>query len=657
MSVHLSSQAQDWQTQLRQSLRSANVPTLLMVLIHLTGDRKWLSQQYQCTRIAGLDDNDTGGLPDARQAEIRNAAWRAILDWKSGAPAALPAPAPADLVQMLATSIGEPVPESYGSMIASWLGLDKEFALDQQQSFRPREGFKVLVIGAGVAGICAAIRLQGAGIDYTVIEKNSEAGGTWYENRYPGAGVDTPNHIYSFSFAKQDWTKYFALRDEIQAYFVKVVDDFKLRSNIQFNTACESAVYNEDDASWSVTVKRHDGRMETLKADVVISAVGILNVPKFPAIKGLESFAGDCFHTARWPEGLDVSGKRVGVIGNGASAMQIVPAIVDNVAQLTVFQRSKQWAAPFERFKKDVPSDVRFLLREVPFYQEWYRQRLAWVFNDRIHASLQIDPTWPHPERSINRRNEKHREFFTHYIQAELGQRQDLLPDVLPDYPPFGKRMLMDNGWYRTMTKPNVTLVNTGIDEIHENRVKTRDGQAYELDVLIVATGFNAVNFLSSVDVKGRGGESLRERWDREGAEAYLGVAVPGLPNFFVLAGPNTALGHGGSVVATLEIQVRYVMGLLRQAMDLAGQERFEIEVKGDVCDEFNQRVQRAHDKMIWTHKGMSNWYRTSTGKVVAPTPFRNDDYWHMLRKTDLGDYVVNIKACESVQPSPQEVE
>ncbi|MBO9352674.1 FAD-dependent oxidoreductase [Bordetella petrii] len=655
MSITHSDRDQDWSSRLGQALESANLPTLLMVLVHLTGDRKWLSERFQCSRIAGLDDNDTGGLPDDVQAEIRAAALAAILAWKSGGKAALPDPAPRDLVEMLATSIGEAVPDSYGSMISSWLGLDPEFALDQQDRFQPRPGFKVLVIGAGVAGICAAIRLQGAGIDYTVIEKNSQAGGTWYENRYPGAGVDTPNHIYSFSFAKRDWTKYFALRDEIQDYFVKVVDDFKLRPRIRFETRCVGLAYDESEANWSVTLAGPDGRHETVTADVVISAVGILNVPKFPAIKGLDTFAGPCFHTARWPDGFDVAGKRVGIIGNGASAMQIVPATAGTVKHLTVFQRSKQWAAPFERFKKAVPADVRFLLREVPFYQEWYRQRLAWVFNDRIHTSLQVDPEWPHPERAINRRNDKHREFFTNYIKAELGDRQDLLDDVLPDYPPFGKRMLMDNGWYRTMTRPNVTLVNSHIAEVDGNRVVTRDGQSHELDVLIVATGFDAINFLSSIEVRGRGGESIRERWDNEGAEAYLGLTVPGFPNFFVLAGPNTALGHGGSVVASLEIQVRYVMGVLRQAMERAGGERFEIEVRREVCDDFNRRVQSAHDKMIWTHKGMSNWYRTATGKVVAPTPFRNDDYWHMLRDTRIADFQVNVKAACADQA--QEVE
>lgn len=628
-----------WEATLKRALSSANIPTLLMVLVHLTGDTQWLSERYQCSRIRGLEDNDPGGLPDDVQEEIRQAAYSAILLARQGQTPKLPAPTHDQLVAMLRTSIGEEVPDSYGPMVAAWLGLDSEFALEQHDAFPVPQGYRVLVIGAGVAGLCAAIRLQGAGIPYVVIEKNAEVGGTWYENRYPGAGVDTPNHIYSYSFAKHDWSRYFALQGEIQGYFEGVADQYGVRPNIRFNTRVESARYDETALRWNVRTVDQDGQTQDHVADIVISAVGLLNVPKLPPIPGLESFKGPCFHTAHWPQGIDLRGKNVGIIGNGASSMQVVPAIADQVQSLTVFQRSKQWAAPFEKFQKPVPQDVRFLLREVPYYQEWYRQRLAWIFNDRVHATLQIDPQWPHPERAINKINDRHREHFTSYIKAELGERQDLLPDVLPDYPPFGKRMLMDNGWFRTMARDHVRLVTGGIARVTENAVISDNGDAHELDVLVVATGFDAINLLSSFKLYGRGGRSIREAWDEKGAEAFMGVAAPGFPNLFILAGPNTALGHGGSVVALLETQVRYVMGLLQQGMTRANG-RFELEVRKDRHDAYNARVQAAHDRMIWTHKGMSNWYRNAHGKVVAPTPFRNDDYWHMLRKTDMDDYL-----------------
>lgn len=647
-------QDEKWTANLSKALKVANLPTILMVLVHLTGDKKWLSARYECSYIRGLDENDSGGLPDEVQQEIRDAAYEAITEWKTGKPVAFPDPNIDELVKMFTTSVGEEVPTSYGPMLSSWFGLDPEFDIDQKGQFQVPENFQVVVIGAGVAGICAAIRLQGAGIPYVVIEKNPEAGGTWYENYYPGCGVDTPNHIYSFSFAKADWSKYFALQDEIQRYFLRVVDEFNLRPNIRFNTSCQSLRYDAQAQCWNVAISNttdtNTGAEENITANIVISAVGILNIPKYPNIKGIDSFRGECFHTARWPRGLDLKGKRVGIIGNGASSMQIAPAIVDEVQHLTVFQRSKQWAAPFDQFQKNVPLDVRFLLKEVPFYQQWYRQRLSWVFNDRIHSSLQIDPEWPHKHQSINRRNDKHREFFTSYIKDELGDRQDLLEHVLPDYPPFGKRMLMDNGWYRTMAKENVSLINNGISQVNASGVVTDDGTHHELDVLIIATGFNAVNFLSSLDVYGKDGNSIRERWDEQGAEAYLGVTTPNFPNFFMLAGPNTALGHGGSVVANLEIQVRYVLGLLKKAMNAADNNSFEIEIKPSVHDAFNERVQDAHNQMIWSHGGMSNWYRNHNGKIVAPTPFRNDDYWHMLYKTNLQDFNLNIKSAHEEQ-------
>lgn len=321
--------------------------------------------------------------------------------------------------------------------------------------------------------------------------------------------------------------------------------------------------------------------------------------------------------------------------------MQIVPAIIEDVNHLTIFQRSKQWAAPFKKFKQSISNELRFLLDEVPYYHEWYRQRLTWIFNDRIHSSLQIDPTWNHPDRSVNAHNDKHREHFTSYIKEQLGDRQDLLNEVLPEYPPFSKRMLMDNGWYRTMTKPNVTLTSDPIAHVDGSDVVTRSGQRYSADVLVLATGFDAVNVLSSYDLYGKNGTRIRDKWDSEGgASAYLGMSIPRFPNFFMMTGPNTALGHGGSVVSVIEIQARYILDLLRHAI-LQGGNNFEIEVKPGAYDAYVQDVHSAHSNMIWSHDGTSNWYKNTNGRIVATTPFRNDQYWMMMRNVKLDDYDV----------------
>ncbi len=621
----------------------ANIPSLLMVLVQLTGERRWLDEPYQPTRAQGMSDNDTGGLPEPVQAEIREAALEAIVAWRAGRPVAVPEPTPELLVEMLSCAMGETVPPEYGPFVATLL----DQAPTHPEAVRVPTGFHVLIIGAGVSGMCTAVNLQRAGIPYTIIEKNETVGGTWWENHYPGAGVDTPNHLYSFSFVTFDWSKYFALRDELHAYMEHVASTFGLQEHIRFGTEVVSASYDAETQGWQVLVRRGDGTTEMLRTTVLISATGIFNPLKYPQIDGLDSFAGPSFHTARWRDDVDLTGKRVAIIGNGASCMQTGPEIQPRVEQLTIFQRSKQWAAPFEQFRKEVPEPVRFLLREVPLYRAWYRVRLGWTFNDRLHVALQKDPNWEHPERSLNAINDAHREYFTRYIKAELGDREDLIPRVVPDYPPYGKRMLMDNGWFRMLTKPNVELVTDRIDHIEADAIVTADGTRHEADVLVIATGFDVLRFLSSFEITGRSGRPLREVWEDDDARAYLGLAVPDFPNFFCLYGPNTQPGHGGSLIFVIEMQVHFIMDLIQKMLrhDLGA-----VEVRTDVHDAYNAGIDAAHENMVWTHPGMETYYRNQRGRVVVNYPYRNVDLFSMTRDADLDEFVVETRR----QPVPR---
>ncbi len=621
--------------QFADAIAVANIPTLLMVLVQLTGERHWMEAPYRPTRARGMGDNDTGGLPEAIQHEIREAALEAILAWRAGRPEAIPQPSSELLVEMLSCAMGEHVPPEYGPMIAAQLGL---VPFTEDQPLDVPDGFCVLVVGAGVSGLCAAYNLRRAGIPFVVVEKSANVGGTWLDNRYPGAGVDTPNHLYSFSFATYDWSMYFALRDELHAYLESVADRFDLRGDVQFETEVVSMEYEEGDQQWAVTVRRRDGSIEVLHATAVISGTGIFNPLVFPSIEGLDRFEGPSFHTAQWPRDLDLTGKRVAIIGNGASAMQIGPEIQDTVASLTIFQRSPHWAAPFEQFRRQVPDPLRLLMREVPLYQSWYRVRLGWTFNDRIHPALQKDPNWEHPDRSLNAINDAHREYFTQYIHSELADRTDLLEHVVPTYPPFGKRMLMDNGWYRMLRNEKVELVADPIVEIGPDRVITENGSEYEADVLVLATGFDVLRFLTAFETRGRDGRSLREVWDDDDARAYLGLAIPGFPNFFSLYGPNTQPGHGGSLIFVVEMQMRYIIDLLRAMVinDIGA-----VECRQDVHDEYNAGVDRAHENMVWTHPGMSTYYRNARGRVVVNFPFRNVDLFDMTARADLAEFVV----------------
>lgn len=624
---------------LKEGISQANIPTLLLVLVQMTGDMKWLAEPYAPRRSAGLGDNDSGGLPESVQAEIRDAATNAILAAHDGKPMAIPRPDKVLLARMLGISMAEPVPESYGEIVAADMGFSNHRT--GKRAAVP-DGFTVIIIGAGVSGICAAINLRKIGINCQIFEKNSEFGGTWWENRYPGAGVDTPNHIYTFSFAKNDWSHYFALQAELLDYFKGVAEKFDLRAVTHFGTSVLRANWNGDISKWEVSVRDSDG-LETLKvADVVLSAVGILNTPQVPSIKGIDTFPGPAVHTAQWPEELDVSGKRVALIGNGASGMQVAPAIAEKVKHLTIFARSKQWAAPFPQFHKTVPLPIRGLLNSVPLYHEWYRARLMWTFNDRIHASLQKDPTWPAPDKSLNASNERHRKFFTGYVVEELGDRQDLLDKVLPDFPPYGKRILLDNGWYRTVSRNNVTLVPERLLEVQGSTLIAANGDKFEADVIIFATGFKASEFLASYEVVGKTGQTLSDFWDVDNARAYIGSTIPGFPNFFTLLGPNVGLGHGGSMIKAIELQTSYIISIMEKMFE---KDANSVEVRDDVFEDYNHRIDEAHDKMVWTHQGTENWYRNSRGRVIAITPWRNDHFWQMTRDAHVADYIFETNA------------
>jgi len=330
------------------------------------------------------------------------------------------------------------------------------------------------------------------------------------------------------------------------------------------------------------------------------------------------------------------------VIGSGASAMQLVPAIADEVAALTVFQRSPGWAAPFEQLHVEIPEPLRLLSREVPLYRIWYRLRAGWTFNDRVHEALQKDPSWPHPERAVNAINDAHRRFFTGYVESELADRPDLVDAVLPDYPPYGKRILLDNGWYRTLTRDHVELVTEAVAEVRPHAVVTESGEEHDADVLVCATGFDVVRFLAPMDIRGRSGRTLRETWDDDDARAYLGLAVPDFPNLFMVYGPNTQAGHGGSLIGTAEAQLHYVMDLLgRMLRGGIG----AVECRPEVYEEYNRRIDAAHEAMVWTHPGMETYYRNARGRVVVNTPWRVVDFWHMTRAADLDDYAVEPRS------------
>ncbi|WP_202033241.1 NAD(P)/FAD-dependent oxidoreductase [Nocardioides sp. WS12] len=618
---------------LAAALEEANIPTLLLVLTHLTGDAKWLEEPYRPQRGPVLDDNDSGSLPDEVQAEIRAAALATILDAESGLIAEKPL-TPTEVTRMLEIALVEEIPAEYGDLLAEELGvLSRD--IDVPHPLPP--GFEALIIGAGLSGIALAIKLKGAGVPFTIIEKNDEIGGTWFENVYPGCGVDTPSHLYSFSFEPNgEWTRFFAKRPEVHQYLARLVDTYGIREHIVFGHEVKRAAFDPETTTWQLDVVDAEGRETSYSAPVLATGVGMVNRPSIPNIAGADSFAGPIMHTAEWDPTVEYAGETVAVIGTGASAMQLVPSIAGVAKKVVVFQRSKQWAVPHPNYHRDVPTGVLHLMERLPLYTRWYRLRAFWNFSDRLHSSLRIDPEWTKPELSINDQNERHRIYLTKYIKEQLGDRTDLHDACIPEYPPYGKRPLLDNGWFRTVQRDDVDLVTTDVERIVPEGVVTKDGTLHEADIVVWATGFKALQFLWPMEIHGVSGKSLAEQWGDHDARAYLGVTVPDFPNMFILNGPNTNAGHGGSAILSCEFQVRYIMQAVAR---LASGEAASLEVDEDVFWAYNHELDAELDQCIWSHPGMTTWYRNEAGRIVVSSPWTYLDSWNRMRELDLADY------------------
>ncbi|MDA0226342.1 MAG: NAD(P)/FAD-dependent oxidoreductase, partial [Proteobacteria bacterium] len=535
--------------------------------------------------------------------------------------------------------LGEAVDPAYAPLVLEDLGFssgDTRWTTPPDAPTLARH--HVVIVGAGLSGLGLGMQLAKLGIPFTVLERNPEAGGTWFENRYPGAGVDTPNLFYSWSAHRNPhWTRYFSLRDEILAYIRDTASGAGLLPHIRFNAELTRADWDAKETCWQIEVTdRRDAKVEHLQARFLVSAIGHISEPNETRFPGMERFEGPLFHSARWPDGLELAGKRVAIIGTGATAMQLAPAIVERVAHLTVYQRTPQWARPTPEYRREVSPGAQWLFEHLPFYAQWYRFTLFWRYGDGLLQFLKKDPHWPHPQRSLNKVNDRHREQMTAHIEAVLAGRPDLLAKSVPHYPPYAKRILLDNGWYDMLLRENVGLVTDPIERMVHTGVVTRDGTQRAHEVIILATGFSIAKLSARLDLRGVGGRTLAAAWADDNPSAYLGITVPDFPNLFLLYGPNTNLGHGGSAIFHAECQVRYIA---RTLVAMIEGKVAAIDVRPEVHRDWVARVDAEHAQLIWTHPGVSNWYRNRHGRVVSTSPFRLVDYWRMTHEADLENY------------------
>ena len=615
-----------------RALEDVSVPTLMLSCVHMSGDPGILDGPL---RPQGLFLNEVQGfMPEDDKAAARAFALDVIRDWRDrGCPEPEP-PGPELVKRMMAWLVCGEVPDEYVAMMLEEMELDGGDARSTAPiaDAAAAAAFPVVVIGCGMSGLLAAIRLQEAGFPYVVVEKNAGVGGTWWENSYPGARVDVGNHFYCYSFEPSDhWTEFFAQQPELQAYFQQVMEKHGVDEHVRWNTEVVGATWDEVSATWQVALDSG----ETLTARAVISAVGQLNRPYVPDFPG--AFAGPSFHTARWDHDVDLTGKRVVMIGAGATGFQVAPAIADDVAQLTIIQRTAQWMFPNPNYHEPVGAGVRWALRHLPFYGRWYRFLLFWPACDTGLATARVDPAWEHQERSVSEINDLTRVMFTDWIMSQIEGHPELADKVVPDYPPTGKRTLQDNGtWLQTLTRPNVELVRGGVARLEPDGVVDDTGTKHVADVVVFATGFRANEMLFPLRITGRDGD-LREHWGTR-PRAYLGMTVPGFPNFFMCYGPGTNLASGGSLIFHSECEVRYIMQCLHALADggLAA-----IEPRRDRYDDWYGRTQAEMRMMVWASPHIEhNFYKNADGEVNGLSPWRLVDFWAWTRTVDLDDFV-----------------
>jgi YD repeat-containing protein len=477
---------------------------------------------------------------------------------------------------------------------------------------------KIVIVGAGFGGIGAAIELRRHGFDdITILERGADLGGTWFHNTYPGAACDVPSHLYSYSFAtRRDWSRLCSPQQEILGYLQGVARDHDVARHVTTGTEVERCSWDDEERRWTVTST--DGR--SWDADAVIVAAGQLHRLAYPRIPGIDSFAGASFHSAAWDHDVDLRGKRVAVVGTGASAVQFVPEIAKQVAHLTVFQRSGNWFLP--RKNHAYPGPVKALIAYVPGLQA-LRRRFLFHYGESLTAMIR-NP------RTFGRLGKARARLFMRYQLRDPEVRRKAWPDYT-----FGcKRVLFSSHWLPALQRPNVELVTDAVTAITPTGVVTADGLEREVDVLIWGTGFRTTDFMFPMEIAGTGGRTLRDAW-ADGAHAHLGMTVPGFPSLFVMYGPNTNTS-GGSIIVYLEAQAAYI----RQALELVRTSRAAaIDVRPEVEAASDRAVQARFAGTAWTQ--CDSWYRDESGRIVTNWPGYMREFVQQTRTLDPSEFTL----------------
>lgn len=623
----------------------------LLSLIHVTGDSALLHRYGPL--LEGTQDQQRSAFVDfgGREQKVADPAVvaeiRAMLrsEVARGHAPLMREPKPALFREMLRLALGQELPEASIEVARQHGGFVTDTRIQPQEVLPPAD-FKVLVIGAGMHGINAAVKLKEAGFAYTVIESRHEIGGTWSVNRYPGAAVDTPSVQYSYSFdPNPSWTKFYPMKDEFLDYLERVADKHRIRPNIHLNTRMESADWDEARQLWVVKATR-DGVAHTYEANAVIVSVGVLSRPRWPDVRDADRFKGPIVHSAAWDDDLDLAGRRVVIVGTGCSGVQLTRAISEVAAHVTTVQRQPDYIIPNPQALAPVPPLERYAMEHIPYVTQWKRmQSLASQMMD-MRGMMAMDREHHEKTGGFGPLNDAVTKMSLDYLRSHFPDDPEMVAKLTPPYPLYAKRPILDCGYYDALKRPNVDLVTGALAGFDEDAALLEDGTRVECDAVVLATGFH-LDWYSDMAFTGRGGQTLKETFTPH-PFAYEGITVPGFPNLFITHGPNCNLTANAAVIG--EQQVHYIVEMLQTMMneDLAA-----VEPDAEACRAYNEWTQEQLLDTAWYRKGEAHGYyrHDASGRIVIATPRHNSTVWHAMRRPNMEHFVVTRR-----EDAPQRV-
>ncbi|MBB3665571.1 4-hydroxyacetophenone monooxygenase [Prauserella sediminis] len=503
------------------------------------------------------------------------------------------------------------------------------------------EDFHVAIVGAGFNGIAMGVQLTQLGIPYTIYERRDSLGGTWDRNAYPDVRVDTSVFLYQFFFEKNyPWSEYFARAEEVKAYLVHIAEKYGVAEHISYDSDVTAATFDADSGTWNLDVTV-GGEAQRAVATAVVTASGLFSTPKRLDTPGIEEFTGQILHTAECTGQEDLDGKRVAIIGNGSTGVQMMASVQRRAAQVDVYQRTPQWISPRDRYGDPITPETRWLLDTMPYYWNWYCYSTATL---RLDGQLLQEPDgdWKAAGGLVNAANDSYRKDLIAYIKAQLPGQPELWEQLIPSHAPLARRMIVDNGWYAALREDNVELVTAGIERFTPTGIRAADGTERDYDVVFTATGFEVQKYLWPTEYRGLNGASLEERWaDPEGGgpRAYLSLTVPDFPNLFVMYGPNSQ-NRAGSLIVWIESWARYIAeGLIHL---IEGGHRY-LSVREDVFEDYNKRLDEAMLSLIWYDEGSrdKNYYVNAFGRQQVNIPWRLEEQHELYERFNPGDYDV----------------